>query len=104
MRRELIIYSYPEKLTLGQLESIYDRRNAFTVEDKKILLALIEHKLEKRFFDPINNVEEEHISSFHIMAICCLVIETLECFYQGEVKTPSRQGKTYFKSYFKVLV
>lgn len=51
----------------------------------------LKRRLEERYIDPIERLLPEHKNGFNIMAISCLMIETLESFYQG---WGDRKGKS----------
>jgi hypothetical protein len=43
----------------------------------------LEQRLRERYIDPIEKLKPEDKNGFTIMALSCLLIETLESFYQG---------------------
>lgn len=55
-------------------------------------------RFQERYFEPTVDAPSRH--GFTLMAIGCLVIETLECFYQGE-KDSNRKSGAIFESFFK---
>lgn len=92
------ICNYPRKIKASELERILRDKN---VQDKDVLISIIEHRLSRRFVKTIDNANEKDLSSFMSMAICCLIIETLECFYLGLPDTKkSGEGARVFKSFF----
>lgn len=67
--------------------------------DNRVALGqFIVERFHERYFEPTVDHQKRH--GFTLMAISCLVIEALECFYQGE---PNSKGKTraMFESFFK---
>lgn len=93
-----IICNYPKKIKASDLERILAEKN---VQDKSVLISIIEHRLSRRFVKTIDNANEKDLSSFMSMAICCLIIETPECFYLGLPDTKKRgEGIRVFKSFF----
>lgn len=94
--REAIICTYPSIVKVSQLEKMIADKNE---ADKPILVSIIEHRLSRRFLKVIENAKEEDLSSFMSMAVCCLLIETLECFYLGWANT-NRKGVKVFKNFF----
>lgn len=95
---DTIICNYPKKVKASELERILtDKDN----KHKDLLISIIEHRLNRRFCKTIDNAEEKDLSSFMSMAICCLIIETLECFYLGLPDTKKAgEGARVFKSFF----
>ena len=95
---DLIICNYPKKIKASDLEMILANKN---IQDKDALISIIKHRLSRRFIKTIDNANEKDLSSFMSMAICCLIIETLECFYLGLPDTKKRgEGSRVFKSFF----
>jgi hypothetical protein len=66
-------------------------------EDRKALAQFVRERFNERYFHPI---ESTRAHGFTIMAIGCLVIETLEAFYQGRVDTKG-ESSAMFKAFFK---
>lgn len=57
-------------------------------EARKIELAtFIKERLHERYIDPITG--NEQTNGFAIMALSCLLMETLESFYRGWPKSPN---------------
>lgn len=67
-------------------------------EDWEALASFIVERFEERYFKPIENSSTKH--GFTILAVCCLVIETLESFYQGRADT-KRKSAQMFRDFFK---
>jgi hypothetical protein len=59
----------------------------------------LRRRLQERYIDPIERLLPEHKNGFNIMAISCLMIETLESFYQGLGNT-NRKSHDCFKQFF----
>jgi len=92
---------YPKKVRASELELILINKN---IQDKTVLISIIKHRLSRRFIKTIDSANEKDLSSFMSMAICCLIIETLECFYLGLHDTKKRgEGVRVFKSFLKDL-
>jgi hypothetical protein len=55
-------------------------------------------RFQERYFEPTTEYRKRH--GFTLMAVGCLVIEALECFYEGE---PDSKGKSraMFERFFK---
>lgn len=67
-------------------------------EDRDALGKFIKARFEERYFKPLENSQSKH--GFTILAVACLVIETLESFYQGQADT-RMQSKKMFNDFFK---
>lgn len=65
-------------------------------EREKIAEFIIE-RFDERYFKPLLSCKYK--SGFMILAVACLVIETMESFYQG-IPTTSGKGKGIFRSFF----
>lgn len=66
----------------GQTNKYFDKKGA-------------EFPYEKNVFDT------EYKNGFVIMASCCLLIETLSAFIEGDNETPRGEGNKSFESFFK---
>lgn len=64
--------------------------------DRKSIAQFVRERFNERYFDPMDS-DRKH--GFTIMAVCCLVIETLESFYRGEGDTKGR-SELMFCSFF----
>jgi hypothetical protein len=68
------------------------------VEDCEELGHFIVERFEERYFKPIEDSASKH--GFTILAVCCLVIETLESFYQGLADTKKSSARM-FRDFFR---
>ncbi len=66
-------------------------------EDKAAIADFIVQRFEERYFSPVLNSRSRH--GFTMLAIGCLVIETLESFYQG-LEDTDRKSKRMFIDFF----
>ncbi len=97
--KDFIISNYPTPIYLSQLKSMIIKKNE---SDKDILIQIIEHRLKDRYMKVLNNANDIDLSSFLILAISCLLIETLQCFYEGRNDTNKKgEGQKIFKNFFK---
>lgn len=62
-------------------------------------IDIFEARIRGRFLNIINEIEGVEYAGFSVMAIACLLIETLQQFYEGKPRTPTRESKTYFKRF-----
>jgi hypothetical protein len=86
-------------VTVTQLESW------LTDQTKKNDIAeFIGNRLKSRYLKPFEyndpRYKANYKNGFAIMACCCLLIETLQCFYEGYSETPKNHDKL-FKRFFK---
>ena len=61
--------------------------------------AFLEQRVRERYIDPIEKLKPEDKNGFAIMALSCLMIETLESFYQGWEST-YRRSQECFELFF----
>lgn len=67
-------------------------------DDRTACGQFLVQRFQERYFEPTVDAPSRH--GFTLMAIGCLVIEALECFYQG--KEDSKDGsKAVFEAFFK---
>jgi translation initiation factor 2 beta subunit (eIF-2beta)/eIF-5 len=64
--------------------------------DWKTGIDIFIDRIESRFLDMVDLIEHETYAGFSVMALDCLLIETLEQFYKGEKETPAGQSGQYF--------
>jgi hypothetical protein len=69
------------------------------VGNRQSVASFVRARFNERYFLPIEAVEERDASGFAMMALCCLVIESLESFYSG---WPSSRNKSEqaFRQFF----
>lgn len=67
-------------------------------EDRVALGKFIKERFDERYFKPLEDSQSKH--GFAILAVACLVIETLESFYQGRADTHGK-SKEMFSAFFK---
>jgi putative N-acetylmannosamine-6-phosphate epimerase len=71
--------------------------------DKESLVTFIEQRYRERFFQPIGRLMEspDHLQcyGFAIMALCSLLIESLQCYRYGLPTTYEREYATTLRGY-----
>lgn len=72
-------------------------REMEATEDRVACGSFIVERFRERYFAPALHAETRH--GFTLMAVGCLVIEALECFYQGKEHS-RRQSQAMFKHFF----
>jgi hypothetical protein len=55
-------------------------------------------RFQERYFEPTVEYRKRH--GFTLMAVSCLVIEALECFYEGEADSKGK-SRAMFEAFFK---
>jgi hypothetical protein len=95
---DFTLSTFPVKVTVGNL------RSWIALDDdasKKSITDFIYHRLNHRYIEPLLQVPKEHKSGFLMMASACLMIETLQAFYSGQMETAWGDGKKSFGEFFK---
>jgi hypothetical protein len=83
-----------QTITVGQIRQwIADKDDPA----KEALTDFIYHRFYNRYIKHVKSMD----SGFLKMAVCCLMIETLESFKQGLKDTKAQGGKKMFKEFFK---
>lgn len=62
-------------------------------------IDIFEDRIRGRFLGVVEKIQCHTFSGFAIMALDCLLIETLQQFYEGVEKTPARQSGDYFRRF-----
>ncbi|MDR7371081.1 hypothetical protein [Flavobacterium aquidurense] len=84
-----------QTITVGQAKQwITDKDD----QAKEALTNFIYHRFYNRYIKHVKSMD----SGFLKMAVCCLMIETIESFKQGKKNTkPTGMGKKMFEDFFK---
>lgn len=83
-KNRFVLSRYPIQLTVEEVDLFLGRVEQNDGAAKKLIIALIEHRLNHRYIRPLQNIPKEFKSGFLIMATSCLLIETLQTFYEGK--------------------
>jgi hypothetical protein len=67
--------------------------------DWKKATAIIADRLDGRFFKMVERIQGENFSGFAVLALDCLLIESLQQFKMGVDETPHRQCSRYFEAF-----
>jgi hypothetical protein len=77
---------------------------ALNDDDWETMVAIFKDRLEGRFLKPIrlieNDTENGEFSGFSILALDCLIIETLHQFYEGINETKRYKNEEAFCNFF----
>lgn len=85
---------YKEKYTIA------DYNKDCREENTERLARFIYGRFYERYIEPFEAMPRDKKNGFSIMAIACLMIETLENFWRGKKETPAGKGNKYFESFF----
>jgi len=73
------------------------RKLSSSTEDEwQKAIDIFEDRVRGRFLEPIFRIEKYNYAGFAVLALDCLLIETLQQFREGVPRTPSRQSETFF--------
>jgi hypothetical protein len=93
-----ILSNYPRKVTVGSLKELLTRDDQ---EAKIEIIDFIFHRLNHRYLVPLLHVPREYKSGFLMMASACLMIETMQSFYEGKKETKRGDNRSAFKRFFE---
>lgn len=89
-----------DKTKLSSTVTVARYRELAQNDDRQALAQFVCERFNERYFRPIESTPAADKHGFMIMAVCCLVIETLESFYQGKEDTKGC-SKEMFDAFFK---
>jgi hypothetical protein len=85
----------------GNYEDSHWKTLTFATEaDWEKGIAIFQDRMETRYLRHVRRILEKTTSGFAALTLDCAVIEALEQFRRGKKKTPRREGKKYFVSFF----
>ena len=70
--------------------------NLSTPSDWRTAVRVLKDRLNARFFDAAEAIDQQDFAGFAVLALDCLLIETLQQFKEGVDETPRRKGEQYF--------
>jgi hypothetical protein len=68
-------------------------------EDWQRAITIFEDRICYRFLDEVDAIQDMPFSGFAVMALDCLLIETLQQFREGETRTPWGEAEEYFRNF-----
>lgn len=74
----------------------YKKLTFDTEEDWQTAVTIFEDRIREQFLNIADAIEDMPFAGFAVMALDCLLIETLNQFYHGVSETPRRCGEGYF--------
>lgn len=87
----------PQFTKLTKSVTVARYRELEAADSRKACGDFLIERFDERYFAPALHANTRH--GFTLMAVACLVIEALECFYQGKAHS-SRESRKMFKSFF----
>jgi hypothetical protein len=73
---------------------------ACAAKDRDAIADALRRRFRERYIEPLTSDRPHKMHGFTIMAVCCLMVESLESFRQGWEDTKGK-GKRAFDSFFK---
>jgi len=89
-----------DKTKLSSTVTVARYRELEENNDRRALAKFARDRFHERYFHPIESSRAKDKHGFTILAVCCLVIESLEYFYQGKADTKG-QSRKMFHDFFK---
>ena len=84
-----------------KIVTIANYRELEQKKDKEELADFIYHRLHSRYLKPFDfsdkDYKKQYKNGFSIMANCCLLIETLQCFKEGIADSTGQSGEIFNK-------
>ncbi len=72
-----------------------------TEEGWQVAITIFQDRIRGRFLDPITKIDKLPFAGFAVLALDCLLIETLQQFREGLDQTPYGKGAKYFAKSLK---
>ena len=99
--QDITLCRRPRKLKVSDVRKLLEQKDDTA---KEYLADLILHRLRDRYVTPLENVPKKPVdfrSGFLMMAAASLMIETFQCFKEGEPDTLGKgKGRATFKRFF----
>ena len=74
----------------------FPRSQEWDEDDWETAIDIFEDRIYGRFINLVREIENLPNSGFSVMALDCLLVETLQQFREGKGKTPKNKGAEYF--------
>ena len=89
-----------DDIYLSSMVKVGQYREWESQRDTAAIAEFIRQRFDERFLVPFENIPSSLRSGFAQMAVCCLMIETLESFYKGWKGTGGVKGEDVFEGFF----
>lgn len=90
-----------DQIRLSSKVTVQKYREMEKLPDKLGLARFIDERLRERHITPLKAIPRSVKNGFAVMAVCCLLIETLEAFYQGWEATQTKgRSRDAFRNFF----
>jgi hypothetical protein len=96
-----VIERKPSEVVLADGFTVADYREAVAAEDRRRLSKFLEDRFLERFLNPVHPPAWSARNGFTIMAICCLMIESLETFRSGPAQRKRLKDHLVYEAFFK---
>lgn len=70
-----------------------------TEQDWQTAIDIFEDRIRYRFLKVVDAIEQSEGAGFAVMALDCLLIETLQQFYEGVAQTPQSESWKFFRDF-----
>jgi hypothetical protein len=91
----------PNQTELASGFTVADYKSAVERQDRDKIADAIRHRFTERYIEPVTSSDGKKIHGFTIMAVSCLMIESLESFRQGWVNSGGKgMGQLAFCGFF----
>lgn len=87
------------KISPAYTDTEYSQLNFENEADWQRAIDMLENRIKGRFLDPIKKIEKGEYSGFAVLALDCLLIETLQQFRKGVYETPYGENRDYFTDF-----
>ena len=67
--------------------------------DWRKAVQIVKDRLNARFFDAVEAIDKKDFSGFAVLALDCLLVETLQQFKEGVRETPRGKSGEYFERF-----
>ncbi|GIV98630.1 hypothetical protein [Roseiflexus sp.] len=89
-----------DEVLLSSSVTVRKYRELEAAQDRKNIAEFIKERFKERYITPIASTDKKQKHGFCTMAICCLMIEALESFWQGWEDTRG-ESKNAFREFFQ---
>jgi hypothetical protein len=96
-----VVERKPEEVVLADGFTVATYRGAVAAEDRPRLAKFLEDRFLERFLNPVHPPAWSARNGFTIMAICCLMIESLETFRVGPAQRKRFKDHLVYEAFFK---
>lgn len=98
-RRWTVVSNWGSLMYISPLykDSDWKALNLATQSDWRKAVRMVEDRLNARFFHAVKAIDKHDFAGFAVLALDCLLIETLQQFREGVGETPRGKSGKYFE-------